>query len=144
MSATAPALPIVDLDEESSFRPSASMARRARRNRRLVVGAALILVALVVALAAPLIAPYSPIDQARLTKSAAVKRIADRNEATPSQIALAWVLRQPGVIAIPKASDRDHVRANRGALEVHLGQDDLRELDRAYPPPSRKTQLEVI
>jgi peptide/nickel transport system permease protein len=63
MSAASPALPIVDFDDDS-LRPSTSMARRARRNRRLVVGAGLILVALFVALAAPLLAPYSPIDQA--------------------------------------------------------------------------------
>ena len=87
---------------------------------------------------------YSPIEQARLTKSAVVKRIAIRNDATASQIAIAWVLRQPDVIAIPKASRRDHVRENRGALEIHLSDDDLRELDRAFPPPSRKIPLEVI
>jgi peptide/nickel transport system permease protein len=63
VSATAPALPVFDL-EAGALRPSASMARRARRNRRLLVGASLILLALFVALAAPLIAPYSPIEQA--------------------------------------------------------------------------------
>ena len=63
MSATAPARPVLDL-EADALRPSGSMARRARRNRRLLVGASLIVLALVVALAAPLIAPYSPIEQA--------------------------------------------------------------------------------
>jgi len=87
---------------------------------------------------------YSPIDHGRLTKSAAVKRIADRQDATPPQIALAWVLRQPDVIAIPKGSHFDHVRENRGALDIRLSEEDLRELDRAFPPPSRKTALQMI
>ena len=63
MSALTPALPAVEVDEPD-LHPSQTMGRRARRNRRLVVGASLILLALFVALAAPLIAPYSPIDQA--------------------------------------------------------------------------------
>ena len=87
---------------------------------------------------------YSPIDQARLAKHALVKRIADRIDATPAQIALAWVLRQPNVIAIPKSSHRDHVRDNRAALDIRLSDDDLRELDRAFPPPTRKVSLEMI
>ena len=86
---------------------------------------------------------YSPIDQARLAKHALVKRIADRNAVTPAQIALAWVLRQTNVIAIPKSSHRDHVRDNRAALDIRLSDNDLRELDRAFPPPTRKVPLEM-
>ena len=55
-----------------------------------------------------------------------------------------WVLRQPELIAIPKASTIDHVRENRGALEIRLTADDLNELDRAFPPPSRKIPLQMI
>jgi diketogulonate reductase-like aldo/keto reductase len=87
---------------------------------------------------------YSPIEQGRLPGDRTLRRIADRQDATPAQIALAWVLRQPGVIAIPKASTIDHVRENRGALEIRLTADDLDELDRAFPPPSRKIPLEMI
>jgi diketogulonate reductase-like aldo/keto reductase len=87
---------------------------------------------------------YSPIEQGRLLKNAALERVAGRHDATPSQIAIAWVLRHPDVIAIPKASRLDHVRENRGALDIRLSDDDLREIDRAFPPPSRKIPLEVI
>jgi diketogulonate reductase-like aldo/keto reductase len=87
---------------------------------------------------------YSPIEQGRLLGRRALRRIADRQDATPAQIALAWVLRQPEVIAIPKASTIDHVRENRGALEIRLTADDLDELDRAFPPPSRKVPLQMI
>jgi diketogulonate reductase-like aldo/keto reductase len=87
---------------------------------------------------------YSPIEQGRLPGDRTLRRIADRQDATPAQIALAWVLRQPEVIAIPKAGTIDHVRENRGALEIRLTADDLDELDRAFPPPSHKIPLEMI
>jgi diketogulonate reductase-like aldo/keto reductase len=87
---------------------------------------------------------YSPIEQGRLTKNAAVKRVAARHDASPAQIAIAWTIRQPDVIAIPKATNSDHVRENRAALEIHLTDEDLRELGRAFPPPSRKIPLQII
>jgi diketogulonate reductase-like aldo/keto reductase len=87
---------------------------------------------------------YSPIEQGRLAGNATLRAIAQRQAATPAQIALAWVLRQPGVLTIPKASSVDHVRENRGALEIELTQADLDELDEAFPPPSGPTPLEMI
>ena len=87
---------------------------------------------------------YSPIEQARLLKKRALARVAARQNATPAQIALAWVLRHPDVIAIPKASELDHVRENRGALEIRLTDADLADLDRAFPPPARPVPLEMI
>jgi diketogulonate reductase-like aldo/keto reductase len=87
---------------------------------------------------------YSPIEQGRLLSDRTLRRIADRQDATPAQIALAWVLRKPGVIAIPKASTIDHVRENRGALEIRLTADDVDELDRAFPPPTQKIPLEML
>ncbi len=91
----------------------------------------------------PLMA-YSPIEQARLTKNATLERMAARIGATPSQIAIAWVLRQPDVIVIPKTSNLDHVRENRAALDLRLGDDDLQELDRAFPAPAKKVPLETL
>jgi diketogulonate reductase-like aldo/keto reductase len=87
---------------------------------------------------------YSPIEQGRLLRRRALQRVAKRQEATPAQVALAWVLRQEGVIAIPKASSIDHVRENRGALEVRLTNTDLDELDAAFPPPTKPTPLEML
>jgi len=51
---------------------------------------------------------------------------------------------QPGVIAIPKASSQDHVRQNVAALDIKLTAEDFTELDRAFPPPTRKRGLEMI
>jgi diketogulonate reductase-like aldo/keto reductase len=89
---------------------------------------------------------YSPlesgsIDQGRLLKHAVLKAIAARHRASPAQIALAWVLRQDGVIAIPKAVTLVHVRENRAALDILLTAPDLAELDQAFPPPHRKVPL---
>ena len=85
---------------------------------------------------------YCPIDQGgRLLRSAALRQVAERHGATTAQIALAWLLRQPGVIAIPKAVSEAHIRANRAALDLPLGADDLADLDQAFAPPTRKMPL---
>src|SRR5262245_41221194 len=87
---------------------------------------------------------YSPLEQGRLAKNRALKGIATRRAVTPSQVALAWVLRQPHVITIPKAADLDHLRENRGAVEIELMSEDLNEIDEAFRPPVRKKPLEMI
>lgn len=85
---------------------------------------------------------YCPVDQGgRLLGSAALKQVAERHGATTAQIALAWLVRQQGVIAIPKAVSAVHIRANRAALDLVLTAADLAELDRAFPPPKRKMPL---
>jgi diketogulonate reductase-like aldo/keto reductase len=86
---------------------------------------------------------YSPIEQARLLVHPIVRRIAVRHRASPAQIALAWVLRQDDVIAIPKAGTPEHVREDAEALEIRLTKEDLRELDEAFPPPRSKVPLEM-
>ena len=90
----------------------------------------------------PIIA-YSPLDQGKLIRSRELKRIAARHEATPAQLALAWLTRQNGVIAIPKAGSEAHVRENRGALSLSLKKEDLAMLDRVFPPPAKKKPLET-
>lgn len=87
---------------------------------------------------------YSPIEQGRLLGHPVLRRIAERHRANPSQVALAWVLRQPGMIAIPKSGKVEHVADNRHALELQLADEDMMELDRAFPPPSGPQPLEMI
>ena len=84
---------------------------------------------------------YSPIEQGRVLRHVTLKTIAARLGATPAQVALAWVLRQDGVCAIPESGNPDHVRDNRGALDVRLTPEDLADLDEAFPPPDRKQRL---
>jgi diketogulonate reductase-like aldo/keto reductase len=87
---------------------------------------------------------YSPLEQGRLLGHKTIVSIARRLDVTPAQVALAWVLREPDVMAIPKAAHADRVRENRAALDIELGAPDLAELDAAFPPPSRKIPLEMI
>lgn len=87
---------------------------------------------------------YSPVEQGRLARSGKLEAIAARHEATPAQVALAWAMAQPGVIAIPKASRPEHVRQNIAAHDLSLTPGDLAEFDRAFPPPARKKPLEMI
>ncbi|MER8428790.1 aldo/keto reductase [Mesorhizobium caraganae] len=87
---------------------------------------------------------YSPVEQGALARNSRLEAIAARHNATAAQIALAWVMAQPGVIAIPKASSQEHVRQNVAALDIKLTSEDLAELDRAFPPPTRKRGLEMI
>jgi diketogulonate reductase-like aldo/keto reductase len=91
----------------------------------------------------PLMA-YSPIEQGRLPRGGVLQGIGQRHGASPFQIALAWLLQKPAVIAIPKASSPDHVRDNRRALEIRLSPEDLEAIDAEFPPPKRKRPLEMI
>src|SRR5580704_9286557 len=87
---------------------------------------------------------YTPIEQGRLLGNRTLAEVARAHGATPAQIALAWLLRQDGMIVIPKASRQEHVRDNRGALDVELTADDLAALDRAFPPPKGRTALGML
>ncbi len=91
----------------------------------------------------PLMA-YSPFDQGALVQHAALRPLAERLGATPAQVALAWLLAQPGVLAIPKAGAEQHLRENWAAQQLVLGAEDLAALDRAFPPPKRRTPLAMI
>lgn len=87
---------------------------------------------------------YSPIEQGRMLGNKVLAATAARHGATPAQVALAWLLRQKGMIVIPKASTDAHVRENRKALDLALTNADLAELDRAFPAPTRKRSLEML
>ncbi|HTJ57775.1 MAG TPA: aldo/keto reductase [Devosiaceae bacterium] len=87
---------------------------------------------------------YSPIEQGRILGERTLRAIAEAHGATPAQVALAFVLSRPGMIAIPKSGNVEHVRENAGAAEVTLSEADLRALDAAFPPPKRKSSLEML
>jgi diketogulonate reductase-like aldo/keto reductase len=87
---------------------------------------------------------YTPLGQGQMLGNRVLAEIARRRGATPAQIALAWLLRQDGIIVIPKASRPEHVRENRGALDIALTDEDLAALDRAFPPPKGKSSLGML
>jgi diketogulonate reductase-like aldo/keto reductase len=88
---------------------------------------------------------YSPIDQGgRLLRQPALRTVADRHNATPAQVALAWLLRQESMIVIPKAGTAAHARENFAALDLRLTKDDLAAIDRAFPAPKAARPLEML
>lgn len=91
----------------------------------------------------PLMA-YSPIGQGALPPSPNLSAVARRHGVPPYQVALAWVLRDPRAIAIPKAGDPAHVADNRRALDLQLTRDDLAAIDADFPAPTRKTRLAML
>jgi diketogulonate reductase-like aldo/keto reductase len=84
---------------------------------------------------------YSPIDQGSLARNAALRRLADQRGVTPAQLALAWLIAQEGVMAIPKAGNEAHLRDNLASLSLRLGPADHAALDAAFPPARGKTPL---
>ncbi len=87
---------------------------------------------------------YSPVAQGALAENSGLARIAHRHGVSAAQVALAWTLRRPGVIAIPKATQLAHVRDNCAAVDLQLTAEDIADLDAAFPPPTRKRPLAMI
>jgi diketogulonate reductase-like aldo/keto reductase len=87
---------------------------------------------------------YSPIDQGALSRSPKLATIAKRRGVSPAQLALAWVLSRPNVMAIPKAVREPHLRENFDAAALALTDPELGELDRLFPPPARKPPLAML
>ena len=87
---------------------------------------------------------YSPIEQARLVTNRKLVEFSKRNGMTPAQAALAWALKDDGVIAIPKASSPDHVKENVAAAGIRLTHAQLAELDRLFPRPATPGALEML
>jgi diketogulonate reductase-like aldo/keto reductase len=87
---------------------------------------------------------YSPIEQGRMLGHKVLAEVGARHKVTPAQVALAWLLRQDGIVVIPKATNPVHVRENRAAVDLRLTKDDLATLDAAFPPPARKQPLGML
>ena len=87
---------------------------------------------------------YSPIDQGHLLHHPELIRIAKAYQATPAELALAFLLDRDGVIAIPKSSKVRRVEENRDAVSLDISDEDWAALDAAFPPPATKTPLEMI
>ena len=94
------------------------------------------------------ITAYSPIghnadEQKKILGNRAVKAVALRHGVTPVQVVLAWLMRERDVVVIPKAVRLEHIRENRAAHDLKLTERDFKELDQAFPPPTRKIPLET-
>jgi len=87
---------------------------------------------------------YSPLGRGEILQHPLVMDIANRHGADPAQVALAFVLRQDGIIAIPKASSVEHVEQNAEALEIQFDLEDLERLEAAFPAPTTAAPLDMI
>ncbi|MGE6740786.1 aldo/keto reductase [Allorhizobium pseudoryzae] len=87
---------------------------------------------------------YSPIEQGRILRHPELIRIAKAYQATPAQLALAFVLDRDGVVAIPKTASVARVTENHGAIDLDISDEDWAALDAAFPPPTRKQPLEML
>jgi diketogulonate reductase-like aldo/keto reductase len=87
---------------------------------------------------------YSPLEQGRLDRARALKAVAERHGVSQACVAIAWTIREDGVVSIPKATSPDHVRENARAASLALTQEDLAELDAAFPAPARDVPLETL
>lgn len=74
----------------------------------------------------------------------AVQACAQAHDASPQQILLAFLLSHPGVLPIPRSSSPQHTLDNAAAASIVLTRQELAALDRAFPPPSRPTPLDIV
>lgn len=92
---------------------------------------------------------YCPLAQAgrlreALMENPVVNAIAREKGISVAQVLLAWVIRNPGVLAIPKAASIAHVEENAAALEVKFSAQEKARLDEAFPPPREKMPLDIV
>ncbi|MBB4249838.1 aldo/keto reductase [Rhizobium sp. BK008] len=87
---------------------------------------------------------YSPIEQGNILHHPELIRIAKAYQATPAQLALAFLLERDGVIVIPKTSNAERAAENRGCVSLDITDEDWQALDAAFPPPAKKKPLEML
>ncbi|NSZ17187.1 aldo/keto reductase [Agrobacterium vitis] len=87
---------------------------------------------------------YSPIQQGRLLQNPELIHVAKANQATPAQVALAFLLERDNMLSIPKTTSLSRLEENRGSVDLDLTDEDLARLDAAFPPPQQKQPLEML
>jgi diketogulonate reductase-like aldo/keto reductase len=87
---------------------------------------------------------YSPLGRGELARHPLLVEMGRARDASAAQLALAWCLRQPDVVAIPKSTHAQRIDENLRAAELALTPAELAALDRAFPPPRSKQPLETI
>lgn len=87
---------------------------------------------------------YSPVEQGRILADPGLVDLAATLGMSPARLALAWLLHQAGIIAIPKAGTVSHVEDNAAAAATDLDAETLLALDALYPPPVAATPLDML
>ncbi len=91
-----------------------------------------------------MIMAYSPLGQGAILRNAALAKVAAKHGVAPAAVAIAWTMRHPHVVSIPKAADLTHVAENAAAEKITLDAPDLAALEAAFPPPRRKSGLAML
>ena len=84
---------------------------------------------------------YCPIDGGRLTSDAGLKKLAATHGVSAARLALGWLLRQPQVMAVPKAGRKAHLLDNWHSQHLQLPETAWQELETLFPKPKRKQPL---
>ncbi|HXO41616.1 MAG TPA: aldo/keto reductase [Thermoanaerobaculia bacterium] len=92
---------------------------------------------------------YSPLGSGRFPSERSrggrvLAEIAAAHGATPSQVALAFLLRRPSLFAIPKASRQEHVEENAAAGDLVLSEDETSRIDEAFPRGRRRPGVPTL
>jgi diketogulonate reductase-like aldo/keto reductase len=87
---------------------------------------------------------YSPLGRGSLAQNALLAHLGAERDASAAQMALAWCLREPDVIAIPKSTDPARIEQNLAAANLRLSPAELALIDQGFPPPNSKRPLEMI
>ncbi len=87
---------------------------------------------------------YSPLGQGRILDDQVLAHVGNKHGVTSAAVAIAWVMRNPNIIAIPKTSDATRVEQNFQAADLVLDPDDLALLDGAFPPPAGPSSLAIL
>lgn len=86
---------------------------------------------------------YSPLDEGGIVNHPVLIRLAKQLEVTPAQVVMAWLLRQPQIISIPKAIQLSHIDENLAALDIIFDEPMLEQIDQAFPAPTGPRPLEI-
>ncbi len=87
---------------------------------------------------------YSPLGAGELMNDPKLIALAKEAGLTSAQVALAWVLRQPNTVAIPKTVHLERLKENLSAANLVLDDALLKALDQIFAPPIKKKPLMVI
>ena len=87
---------------------------------------------------------YSPLGTGNLAQHAGLSLLAAEHNLSTAQLALAWILRHPHAVAIPKSTHLDRIEENWQASQIQLSATTLTQLDALFQSPTRPSPLAII
>ncbi|MGK7370700.1 MAG: aldo/keto reductase [Candidatus Halalkalibacterium sp. M3_1C_030] len=76
-----------------------------------------------------LLTAYSPLAQGKVMENKVLQEIAENHGKSPAQISLRWLIEQENVVAIPKASTREHLQDNIDIFDFELSDEEFNRID---------------